>query len=121
MEQTLNLSKCIATGKTRYPTSGDAKNAMQKIKAKKTAYNSVTLKRIKRRNGKASQCRFYRCPLCKGYHLTSSDKALNTKSIEKRFYDKIKSHSDRLILTQQQAENWKASSLPFPEQQNQTP
>lgn len=120
MEQNLNLSKCAATGKTRYPTSGDAKKAMQKLKAKKTAYNSVTLKRIKRRNGKPAQCRFYRCPLCKGYHLTSSEAALTTKGIEKRFYDRIKSHPV-LILTEEQAKDWKADGLPFPEQQNQTP
>lgn len=119
MEQTLNLSKCMATGKTRYPTGGDAKNAMQKIKAKKTVYNSITLKRIKRRNGKASQCRFYYCSHCKGYHLTSSEAALTTKGIEKRFYDKIKSHPV-LILTEDQAKDWKADGLPFPEQQNPT-
>lgn len=116
----LNLSKCTATGKTRYPTSGDAKNAMQKLKAKKTVYNSITLKRIKRRNGKISQCRFYRCPLCKGYHLTSNEAALNAKGIEKRFNDKIKSHPV-LILTEEQAEEWKANGLPFPEQQNLNP
>lgn len=120
MEQRLNLSKCKATGKTRYPTSGDAKEAMQRLKAKKTAYNSVTLKRIKRRNGKAEQCRTYWCPMCKGHHLTSNEAALNSKSISKRFFDRIKSHPE-LILTEEQAENWKADSLPFPEQQNPNP
>lgn len=120
MEQIVNLSKCTATGKTRYPTPGDAKTAMQKLKAKKTTYNSITKKRMKRRAGKPDQCRYYRCPHCKGFHLTSSEAALTNKSIEKRFYDKIKSQPDTLILTAKQAENWKANSLPFPEQQNPT-
>jgi hypothetical protein len=111
--QMLNLSKCKATGKTRYPTGGEAKIALQKLKAKISAYNNITQKRIKRRSGKPAQCRFYRCPLCQGYHLTSSEAALNNKSIEKRFFDRIKP-SEGLILTQEQAADWKADSLPFP-------
>ena len=114
MDQILNLSKCRATGKTRYPTGGEAKIALQKLKAKVTAYDHVTLKRIKRRSGKPAQCRFYRCPLCKGYHLTSSDTALNNKSIQKRFFEKIKP-SEGLVLTPDQAKDWKADGLPFPE------
>jgi hypothetical protein len=114
MDQNLNLSKCSATGKTRFSTGGEAKIALQKLKAKLSAYNNITQKRIKRRSGKPAQCRFYRCPLCKGYHLTSSDAALNTKSIEKRFFDRIKP-SEGLILTNEQAKDWKADGLPFPE------
>jgi hypothetical protein len=114
MEQRLNLSKCSASGKTRYPTSGDAKTAIQKLKAKKTAYNSITQKRIKRRNGKAEQCRSYYCPHCKGWHMTSNEAKLNNKGIEKRFYDRI-SKQPNLILTQNQADDWKADGLPFPE------
>jgi len=114
MDQTLNISKCSATGKTRYPTGGEAKTALQKLKAKLTAYDHVTQKRIKRRSGKPAQCRFYRCPFCKGYHLTSSEAALNTKSIEKRFFDRIKP-SEGLVLTKEQAKDWKADGLPFPE------
>lgn len=116
----LNISKCSATGKTRYHSPGEAKKALYKLKAKLTAYDNVTQKRIKRRSGKPAQCRFYRCPLCKGYHLTSSDAALNNKSLEKRFFDKIKSHGG-MILTSEQAKDWKADSLPFPEPQNPNP
>jgi hypothetical protein len=114
MEQTLHLSKCTATGKTRYPTSGDAKTAIQKLKAKKTAYNNVTQKRVKRRTGKIEQCRFYYCPHCKGWHLTSKEAKLTNKGIEKRFYDRI-SKKPNLILTKDQADDWKADGLPFPE------
>jgi hypothetical protein len=114
MEQKLKLSKCIATGKTRFTDPGQAKTAIQKLKAKKTAYNSITLKRIKRRNGKIEQCRYYYCSHCKGWHLTSNDAKLNTKGIEKRFYDRISKQAN-LILTQDQAGDWKADSLPFPE------
>jgi len=120
MDQNLNISKCSATGKTRYPTSGDAKKALHKLKAKQSSYDNVTQKRIKRRSGKPAQCRFYRCPLCKGYHLTSSEAALNNKSLEKRFFDKIKPHQG-FILTSEEAKDWKADGLPFPEQENPNP
>jgi hypothetical protein len=120
MDQNLNISKCSATGKTRYATPGDAKKALYKLKSKISSYDNVTQKRIKRRSGKPAQCRFYRCPLCKGYHLTSSNAALNNKSIQKRFFDKIKPQ-EGLILTSEQAKNWKADSLPFPEQENTNP
>jgi hypothetical protein len=117
MEQTLNLSKCTATGKTRFTNQGEAKTAIQKLKAKKTVYSNVTLKRIKRRNGKIEQCRYYHCKHCKGWHLTSNNANLNSKSIEKRFYDRI-GKSTNLILTQDQAVDWKADSLPFPNTEN---
>jgi iron only hydrogenase large subunit-like protein len=120
MDQNLNISKCNATGKTRYATPGDAKKALHKLKAKVQAYDNVTQKRVKRRSGKPAQCRFYRCPLCKGFHLTSSEAALNSKSIQKKFFDKIKSNTS-LILTSEQAKDWKAGSLPFPEQENPNP
>jgi hypothetical protein len=113
MEQLLSLSKCSATGKTRFTDSGNAKIAMQKLKSKKTAYNSVTQKRIKRRSGKPDQCRSYYCSHCKGWHLTSSIAKLSTKGIEKRFHDRIGKPS-LLILTVHQAKDWKADSLPFP-------
>lgn len=113
----LNLSKCSATGKTRYATPGHAKEALQKLKAKKNSYDNVSKKRIKRRSGKPAQCRYYRCTHCKGYHLTSSEAALNNKTIVKRFTEKTKNGS-QLILTKEQAQDWKADSLPFPEQPN---
>lgn len=120
MEQIPNLSKCFASGKTRYPTAGDAKQAMQKLKAKKAVYNNVTRKRIKRRTGKVDQCRYYRCSHCRGFHLTSKEAALTNKGIEKRFYERIKSHPSTLILTAEQAKDWKADSLPFPETKTNT-
>lgn len=116
----LNLSKCSATGKTRFATPGNAKQAMHKLKAKINSYDNVTKKRIKRRSGKPAQCRYYRCSHCKGYHLTSSDAALNHKTIEKRFSEKTKNGGE-FILTKEQAKDWKVNSLPFPEQHNSNP
>ena len=113
MEQLLNLSKCTATGKTRFFDLGNANIAIQKLKSKKTAYNDITKKRIKRRSGKASQCRSYYCSHCKGWHLTSNVAKLSIKGIEKRFHDRIGKPS-LLILTVNQAKDWKADSLPFP-------
>lgn len=115
MEENHKPTKCVATGKTRFATPGEAKSALQKIKARKASYNSIIQKRVKRRSGKPAQCRHYHCPHCKGFHLTSSEAALTNKGIEKRFFDNIKSHPSTLILTAEQAKDWKADSLPFPE------
>ena len=59
--ETLALGKCNASGKTKYISASDAKNAILKIKAKKNSYESTTLKRIKRRNGKSEHWRYYYC------------------------------------------------------------
>lgn len=114
MEKQLNLSKCNANGKTRYDSPGSAKEAIIRIKAKQTAYNSTTGKRIKRRNGKSEQWRFYFCHHCKGYHLTSSPAKIPNATIVKAFKERVKT-TKGLVLTPEEAADWKADSLPFPE------
>jgi hypothetical protein len=109
----LPISKCNASGKTRYQTPGDARQAILRIKYKKNAYESTTLKRIKRRSGKPDQCRHYYCKLCKGYHLTSSSTAISQLTIEKQHLQRIRS-TEGLVLTKEQAAAWKANGLPFP-------
>lgn len=111
--QTLNLSKCKASGKTRYPSPGEAKEAILKIKAKKNAYNSTTRKRLKRRGGKAAQCRHYHCVHCNGFHLTSSPAVITQNEIEKKYKERVRS-TKGLVLTKEEAADWKADSLPFP-------
>lgn len=110
----LNLKKCTASGKTRYPTPGDAKEAMLKIKAKKTAYDSTTLKRIKRRNGKQGQCRYYYCKFCHGYHLTSKPTAISHNTFKKIFKERVR-NTEGLVRTTEESDAWKADGLPFPE------
>lgn len=120
MEQNrVKPSKCFATGKTRYPTPGDAKTAMNKLKAKLSVYDPLLKKRVKRRIGKPQLCRFYYCSHCKGWHLTSKEAKLTNKSIEKKFLDLVGKQSN-LIRTQDQAGDWKADSLPFPETKTDT-
>jgi hypothetical protein len=109
----LPITKCSASGKTRYQTPGDARQAILRIKYKKNAYESTTLKRIKRRSGKPDQCRHYYCKLCKGYHLTSSVNAVSQLTIEKQHQQRVKS-TEGLVLTKEQAEAWKANGLSFP-------
>lgn len=118
MQTPLNISKCTATGKTRYATPGDAKQAIQRIKYKKNVYESTTLKRMKRRSGKPDQCRHYYCKECHGHHLTSSPAAITQITIEKQFKQRIKS-TEGLVLTKEQAAGWKANGLPFPNKPNQ--
>lgn len=114
MEQ-LSLGKCGVTGKTTYPTAGDAKNAMLIIKSKRNNYDNTTRKRTKRRGGKAAQCRYYACKHCGGFHLTSSPVAVNQNEIEKKFLQRVRD-TEGLVKTQQEAAGWKTGSLPFPEQ-----
>jgi len=113
----LNLSKCSATGKTRFPSPGAAKEAMIRLKAKGKMHDSHTKRRYKRRGKKAEQCRYYRCKFCNGYHLTSSA-PVAAKTIQRSYLQRIKS-TQGLVRTKQEAESWKADGLPFPEINNQ--
>jgi hypothetical protein len=109
----LNLSKCTATGKTRFSDAGKAKEAILKIKAKKNDYNSTTGKRIKRRGRKASQCRQYYCKHCRGFHLTSHQSRANHIEVTKVFNQRVRT-TQGLVITIEEAIHWKADSLPFP-------
>lgn len=60
---------CNATGKTIYPTKGEANFAMNRFKNIGKHYD-ITGKRVKRRVKKAEQKRAYYCTHCQGYHLT---------------------------------------------------
>lgn len=115
MSQYPSLSRCEKTGKTRFPTPGDAKEAIIRIKAKVDVYDSVSRKRIKRRNGKAEQCRYYRCNHCLGYHLTSQSSPTKIRNIKKQIKEQAKSR-EGLVVTEQEVSDWKADSLPFPTQ-----
>jgi hypothetical protein len=107
-------NKCSATGKTRYYDQSVAKEAMLRIKAKQGIYNGTTKKRYKHRQGKPDQCRYYYCKHCKGYHLTSSNAHVTQTTIEKKFQLRVKK-TNGLIISSDEAQNWKADSLPFPE------
>lgn len=112
------LRRCEKTGKTRYATPGDAKKAILKIKSKVNDYESVTRKRLKRRHGKADQCRYYACRDCHGYHLTSMPAAPKIKTLKKeqKLYQK---NTKGLVVSQLEATDWKADSIPFPTQTNE--
>ena len=112
--QWTTLSKCSATGKTRYYNQSEAKEAMLRIKGKKNIYDNITKRRYKRRQGKPDQCRTYYCKHCKGYHLTSSTTPMMQKTIEKKFQQRIK-NTNGLVVSEQEAQSWKADGLPFPE------
>ena len=62
--------KCEATGKSIYPTLGEAKEAI--IKFKSFSKYTVKGRRVKHRSGKPKQQRAYYCEYCEGYHQTSS-------------------------------------------------
>ena len=112
--QLTTISKCSATGKTRYYNQGEAREAMLRIKAKSGMYDNITKKRMKRRQGKPAQCRYYYCKHCKGYHLTSIAAPVEQKTIEKSFQMRVK-NTNGLVLSKHEAEAWKTDSLPFPE------
>lgn len=103
--------KCRATGKTRFPDPGAAKEAMIRIKATGRFFDTIQQKRINRRAGKPDQCRYYYCAQCHGWHLTSNE---NQKSYKKQKKERQLETRD-LILNSQEAEEWKKDSLPFPE------
>jgi hypothetical protein len=105
--------KCKATGKSRFPTPGDAKEAMAALKSN-VRYYSVTGKRVNRKAGKVKQCRYYYCCHCNGYHMTSNDTPLGQKKREKIFKQRIES-TKTLVKNKQEAEEWRKDSLPFPE------
>ena len=105
--------KCKATGKSRFPTPGDAKEAMNSLKTA-IRYYDTTGKRINRRAGKVKQCRYYYCCHCNGYHMTSNDAPLGQKKREKIFKERVES-TKTLVKNKQEAEEWRKDSLPFPE------
>lgn len=109
----VTTSKCSATGKTRYSTPGEAKEAIVRIKSKNKIFDYSTKRRIKRRLGKPDQCRHYYCKHCHGFHLTSMDAAPKKKTIEKNFKYRVKK-TQGLIKSADEAADWKADGLPFP-------
>lgn len=109
-----NNTKCFSTGKTRYATPGDAKEAMLKIKSIGANRFYQNGKRINRRAGKPAQARFYRCVHCSGFHLTSHKGKLVQKTINKIFEQRVKD-TQGLVVDPSEVDNWKANSLPFPE------
>ena len=102
-----NVLKCEATGKSRYPTPGDAKRAILTISRRNRGKN-----RHKKITGKAGVKRSYHCAYCNGYHLTSAD----YKSIrQQRKEMQLKQQKViGLVITDEEALNWKKDSLPFP-------
>lgn len=104
---TVNALKCNATGKSRYPTPGDAKRAILTITRRNRGKN-----RHKKITGKNGVKRYYRCSHCKGYHLTSNEyKTIRAYNKEKQ---KDAERSKGLIITNEEALQWKKDSLPFP-------
>ena len=102
----INVLKCNATGKSRYPTPGDAKHAILTIGRRNRGKN-----RHKKITGKNKIKRYYKCNYCKGYHLTSNDyKPLRELNKEKKLdAERCKG----LIITNDEALQWKKDSLPF--------
>lgn len=99
--------KCNATGKKRYPTPGDAKRTL----LSKLAHNKYK-KRSKKAAGKSSLKRYYHCSYCKGFHLTSANYV--SKTAFDRQYKEFAEKSKGLIISQEEALDWKKDSLPFP-------
>lgn len=99
--------KCAATGKRRFATAGEAKSAIVAIHS----YNSGAKNR-KRHKGKSTLSRVYRCDHCKGFHLTS----MEYKSHRQYTKDKHSKEFQELVITPEQAQAWKADSIPFPKQ-----
>lgn len=102
-----NPLKCSATGKSRYPTPGDAKKTL----ISKLSHNK-SKKRSKKAAGKSTMRRYYRCPHCKGYHLTSSE--YKSKGAFAEIHKEYNQKTKGLIITQEEALKWKKDSLPFP-------
>jgi hypothetical protein len=109
------LLKCKATDKTIFNTSGEAKQALLNLKTSTRYFDKVVGKRVNRRIRRVQQVRYYICPFCKGFHLTSQDpRDTNEYLIEKK-KQKQKDRKSGLILNKKQAEDWKADGLPFPD------
>lgn len=105
--------KCKVTGKSRFPTPGEAKEAMNSLRSTKRYYDT-TGKRINRGAGKVKQCRFYYCCHCNGYHMTSHSAPLNQKKRERMHKDRVES-TKTLVKDKDEAAEWMKDSLPFPE------
>jgi len=106
--------KCQTTGKTRYPTPGDALTAITQLKSTPRYYDYMTGKRYNRRKGKVEQCRYYSCRVCHGYHLTKWD-SFSSERYSKDYMDgKKRSRGLVVRTTEKVVEDWKKDSLPFP-------
>lgn len=103
----INVLKCEATGKSRYPTPGDAKKAIATIARRNRGKN-----RSKKITGKGGVKRSYHCAYCNGYHLTSADYK-NIREQRKEMQLK-RQKAVGLVITDEEALNWKKDSLPFP-------
>lgn len=103
----MERSKCFATGKTRFPTAGEAKIALISTKA----HNSLK-RNSKKSTGKNKVKRFYPCAFCKGYHLSSQDYLSSYKYIQNNREDAKRKKG--LIVTKNEMKDWKKDSLPFP-------
>lgn len=107
--------KCQIAGKTRYPTPGDALNAIVQLRSQPRHYDYMTGKRCNRRQGKVEQCRYYSCRACQGYHLTKWE-SYTSKRYDKDYMDGAKRSRGLVVRTTEKVvENWKKDSLPFPE------
>lgn len=102
-----NVLKCSATGKSRYPTPGDAKRAILTINRRNRSSN-----RHKKITGKNKIKRYYKCNHCKGFHLTSNEYK-PTRALHKEKLLNAE-RSKGLIITSEEALQWKKDSLPFP-------
>lgn len=106
-----NPNKCKATGKSRFPDPGSAKEAILRIKNTGRFFDHIQNKRVNRRVGKAAQCRFYYCKDCHGWHLTSKEQSTSLRKLK----EERKLTTKNLLLNSEQAAEWKKDSIPFPE------
>lgn len=108
--------KCPATGKTRFNSSGDAKQQMEKIKSSQSTsfVDWVTGKRKNKSRGKVRQSRAYYCKFCHGWHLTSKE-YVNPKKFKE---DRKTKNYNQLVVTPEKVKDWKKDSLPFPKTDN---
>lgn len=107
-------NQCQETNKTRYPTSTEAQEALSKIRNTNRFY-TASGKRCNRRMKKAGQCRVYFCHHCNGFHMTSNDSPYTKKSFQE-YKETNKKNNKDMVVTKEEAGDWKADSLPFPEQ-----
>lgn len=104
--------RCQITKKVRYDTIGEAQKILLNLKTTTRFYTNLG-KRVNRRAKKANQVRIYKCPDCAGYHMTSSETKITKKTkLATKEFNKKRLHS--VVLNQEQAEDWKKDSLPFP-------
>lgn len=110
-----NPNKCRATGKSRYPDPGSAKEAIVRIKNTSRFFDHIQNKRVNRRVGKKAQCRVYYCKHCHGWHLTSKELSTSLRKLK----EERKIETKEVLLTPEQAAEWKKNSIPFPDIKNQ--